>query len=149
MRRKLLAGCIFLLCAAEGRQGTLRGQLSVIQGDDGVSYVSLDRLARLLKLKGSWSEKSGTATLKADSKTVSLMRDRTQVLVGGKPLTLGAPPRVLSGGWVVPEEFLTRVLPRLYPSVKVAEAEIRPPVKPARAAATLDDLRRPAHPSSP
>jgi len=162
MRRQLLAWCIFLLCvgllwheaegrsllvAAEGRQGTLRGQLSVIQGDDGVSYVSLDRLARLLKLKGSWSEKSGTATLKADSKTVSLMRDRTQVLVGGKPLTLGAPPRVLSGGWVVPEEFLTRVLPRLYPSVKVAEAEIRPPVKPARAAATLDDLRFRSYPS--
>ena len=162
MRRQLLAWCIFLLCvgllwheaegrsllvAAEGRQGTLRGQLSVIQGDDGVSYVSLDRLARLLKLKGSWSEKSRTATLKADSKTVSLTRDRTQVLVGGKPLTLGAPPRVLSGGWVVPEEFLTRVLPRLYPSVKVAEAEIRPPVKPARAAATLEDLRFRSYPS--
>src|SRR3989304_3907525 len=61
MRRQLLAWCIFLLCvgllwheaegrsllvAAEGRQGTLRGQLSVIQGDDGVSYVSLDRLGR-------------------------------------------------------------------------------------------------------
>src|SRR3990172_7892038 len=162
MRRQLLAWCIFLLCvgllwheaegrsllvAAEGRQGTLRGQLSVIQGDDGVSYVSLDRLARLLKLKGSWSEKSRTATLKADSKTVSLTRDRTQVLVGGKPLTLGAPPRILSGGWVVPEEFLRRVLPRLYPSVKVAEAEIRPPVKPVRAAATLEDLRFRSYPS--
>src|SRR3972149_1864407 len=117
MRRQLLAWCIFLLCvgllwheaegrsllvAAEGRQGTLRGQLSVIQGDDGVSYVSLDRLGRLLQLKG---------------------------------------------GWLFPEEFLTRVLPRLYPSVKVAEAEIRPPVKPARAAATLEDLRFRSYPS--
>lgn len=162
MRRQFLAWCISLLClgffwhgaegrsllvAAEGRQGTLRGQLPVIQGDDGVSYVSLDRLARLLKLKGTWSEKSRTATLKVDSKTVSLTRDRTQVLVGGKPLTLGAPPRILSGGWVVPEEFLARVLPRLYPSVKVAEAEIRPPVKPARAAVTLEDLRFRSYPS--
>src|SRR3989304_5781501 len=162
MRRQLLAWCIFLLCvgllwheaegrsllvAAEGRQGTLRGQLSVIQGDDGVSYVSLERLARLLKFKGTWSEKSRTATLKADSKTVSLTRDRTQVLVGGKPLTLGAPPRILSGGWVVPEEFLTRVLPKLYASVRVADAEVRPPVKPARAAAPPEDLRFRSYPS--
>src|SRR3990170_9009979 len=162
MRRQLLTWCVSLLCvgffwhgaegrsllvAAEGRQGTLRGQLPVIQGEDGVSYVSLERLARLLKLKGSWSEKSRTATLKADSKTVSLTRDRTQVLVGGKPLILGAPPRILSGGWVVPEEFLTRVLPRLYPSVKVAEAEIRPPVKPVRAAPTPEGLPVRAYPS--
>src|SRR3990172_7260291 len=161
MRRQLLTWCVSLLCvgffwhgaegrsllvAAETRQGTFRGQLPVIQGEDGVSYVSLDRLARLLKLKGTWSEKSRTATLKVDSKTVSLTRDRAQVLVGGKPLTLGAAPRILSGGWVVPEEFLTRVLPKLYASVRVADAEVRPPVKPARAAATLEDLRFRSYP---
>ncbi len=81
MRRHLLVWAISLLCvgllgneaqgrsllvAAEGRQGTLRGQLPVIVTDDGASYVSLDRLARLLKLKGTWSERSRTATLKVD-----------------------------------------------------------------------------------
>ena len=81
MRRQLLTWCVSLLCvgffwhgaegrsllvAAETRQGTFRGQLPVIQGEDGVSYVSLDRLARLLKLKGTLSEKSRTATLKVD-----------------------------------------------------------------------------------
>ncbi len=162
MRRHLLVWAISLLCvgllgneaqgrsllvAAEGRQGTLRGQLPVIVTDDGASYVSLDRLARLLKLKGTWSERSRTATLKVDSKTVSLTRDRAQVLVAGKPVTLGAPPRILSGGWVVPEEFLTRVLPKLYTSVTVAEAEVRPLVKPARAAATLEDIRYRSYPS--
>ena len=162
MRRQRLAWVISLLCvgflwheaegrsllvAAEGRQGILRGQLPVILGEDGVSYVSPDRLARLLRLKGTWSEKSGTATLKVDSKTVSLTRDRAQVLVVGKLLTLGTPPRVLSGGWVVPEEFLTRVLPKLFPSVKVADAEVKPLVKPVRAAATLEDLRFRSYPS--
>jgi N-acetylmuramoyl-L-alanine amidase len=69
------------------------------------------------------------------------------VLVGGKPLTLGAPPRILSGGWVVPEEFLTRVLPKLYPSIKVADGEVKPPVRLARAAVALADLRFRSYPS--
>lgn len=162
MRRPLLAWTISLLClgflwheaegrsllvAAEGRQGTLRGQLPVVVADDGGAYVSLDRLARLLKIKPTWSGKSKTATLKVDSKTVSLTRDRAQVLVGGKPVTLSTPPRILSGGWVVPEEFLTRVLPKLYASVKVAATEVKPPVKPARAAAVLEDIRFRSYPS--
>jgi N-acetylmuramoyl-L-alanine amidase len=162
MRRQLLTWCISLLCVgflwhgaegrslvvtAEGRQGTLRGQLPVIVVEDGGAYVSLDRLARLLKLQGSWSGKSRTATLKVGPRTVRLTRDRAQALVGGTPTPLGAPPRVLSGGWVVPEEFLTRVLPKLYPSLKVADAEVKPPVKPARAAATLEDLRFRSYPS--
>lgn len=162
MRRQLLLWFISLLCVgflwheaegrslllvAEGRQGTLRGQLPVIVADDGGAYVSLDRLARLLKLKGSWSERSRTATLRVDAKTVSLMRDRSQVLVDGRPVTLSAPARLLSGGWVVPEEFLTRVLPKLYAAVTVADALIKPPVKPVRAAATLEDIRFRSYPS--
>ncbi|MBI3028093.1 MAG: N-acetylmuramoyl-L-alanine amidase [Candidatus Rokubacteria bacterium] len=136
-----------LLVAAEGRQGAIRGQLPVIQGEDGVSYVSLERLARLLQCKGTWSGRSWTATLQVGAKRVNLTRDRSQVLVGGKPLALRAPPRILSGGWVVPEEFLTRVLPKLYPSVRVVDAEVKPRVKPARAAATLEELRFRSYPS--
>src|SRR3990172_6770912 len=67
MRRQLLTWCVSLLCvgffwhgaegrsllvAAETRQGTFRGQLPVIQGEDGVSYVSLDRLGRRLEPQG-------------------------------------------------------------------------------------------------
>lgn len=136
-----------LLLLAESRQGPLRGQLPVIVGDDGAGYVSLDQLARLLKIRPTWTTKSTTATLRVERKTVRLTRDRTKVLVQGKPMALAAPPRILSGGWVVPEEFLTRVLPKLYTSVKVAEAEIRPRVKPVGAAPTLEDLRFRSYPS--
>ncbi len=136
-----------LLVVAESRQGPLRGQLPVIVAEDGAAYVSLDRLARVLKLKPTWTGKSATATLTVQSKAVRLTRDRPQILVQGKPVTLATPPRVLSGGWVVPEEFLTRVLPKLYPSVSVAQAEARPPVKTARAPATLEDLRVRSYPS--
>jgi N-acetylmuramoyl-L-alanine amidase len=136
-----------LLVAVEGRAGSLRGELPVIAGDDGTAYVSLDQLARLLKVKPTWTKKSSTATFTVQAKTVRLTRNRTQLLVQGKPLTLATPPRVLSGGWIVPEEFLTRVLPKLYASVRVAEAEAKPPVKPVRAAVTLEDLRFRSYPS--
>ena len=136
-----------LLVVAEGRQGSLRGQLPVIVGEDGAGYVSLDQLARLLKIKPTWTNKSTTATLTVDRRTVRLTRDRAQLFVQGKPVTLTTPPRVLSGGWVVPEEFLTRILPKLYASVRVAEAAAKPPVKRVRAAVTLEDLRFRSYPS--
>ncbi len=136
-----------LLVAVESRQGTLRGQLPVVVGDDGAAYVSLDRLARLLRVKPTWSLKSVTATFTVQGRAVRLTRDRAQVLVAGKPVSLTASPRLLSGGWVVPEDFLTRVLPKLYASVKVVDAEVRPPVKPARAPVTLEDLRLRSYPS--
>jgi len=136
-----------LLVTAEGRQGALRGALAVIVSDDGAAYVSLDRLAGLLKVKPTWTAKTSTASFSVQGKTVRLARDRVQVLVQGNPLTLATPPRVLSGGWVVPEEFLTLVLPRLYASVKVAEAEAKPSVKPVRASVALEDLRFRSYPS--
>ena len=161
MRRHLLVGSLTVLCVgllwsaahgrsllvvAEGHQGSLRGQLPVIVGEDGAAYVSLDQLARLLKVKRTWTEKSSTATFTVQSKTVRLARDRPRLLVQGRPVTLATPPRVLSGGWVVPEEFLTRVLPKLYASVRVVEASARPPVKPVRAI-TMEDLRVRSYPS--
>ena len=162
MRRHLLVWSLTLLCVglpssaahgrsllvvAEGRQGSLGGQLPVLVGEDGAGYVSLDQLARLLKVKPTWTNKSVTATLTVERKTVRLTRDRAQVLVQGKPMTLATPPRILSGGWVVPEEFLTRILPKLYPSVRVAEAPAKPPVKPVAAAVALEDLRFRSYPS--
>ncbi len=162
MRRHLFIWSLTVLCVgflwsaahgrslsvvAEGRQGALRGQLPVIVGEDGASYVSLDQLARLLKVKPTWTTKSSVASFKVDAKTVRLTRDRTQVLVQGRSVTLATPPRILSGGWVVPEEFLTRVLPKLYASVRVAEADPKPPVKTVRAAAALADLRFRSYPS--
>jgi N-acetylmuramoyl-L-alanine amidase len=141
------AGARSLSVVVEGAEGTLRGQVEVIFADDGGPYVSLDRLARLLKVKPLWTDASLTAVFKVGSRSARLTRNRSQVLVGGNPLTLGAPPRVLQSGWVVPEEFLTRVLPKLYGSVKVAQAEWKPPVKVARAPVVLEDIRFRSYPS--
>ncbi len=162
MRRHLLAAALTLLCVgfpwtdaegrsllvvAEGGQGSLRGELPVILAEDGAAYVPLDRLARLLKIKPTWTTTSVTASFSVHAKTVRLTRNRAQVLVQGKPVPLSAPPRVLSGGWVVPEEFLTRVLPKLYASVRVVEAQAKPPVRPVRASVALEDVRFRSYPS--
>jgi N-acetylmuramoyl-L-alanine amidase len=141
------AGAESLSIVAGGPKGGLRGEVPVIVGEGGTRYVPLDRLASLLGVKPAWSAGTRTATLAHRGTRVQLVRDRPRVLVDGKPVTLGAPPRVLSAGWVVPEEFLTRVLPRLAPGVQVTRTPIRPPVRPARAPVVLEELRFRSYPS--
>ncbi|MBI4608475.1 MAG: N-acetylmuramoyl-L-alanine amidase [Candidatus Rokubacteria bacterium] len=131
-------------------RGQERGQLPVFLTEDGVGYVSLSRLARLLGVKAAWSDKGTRATFKVGTRAARLVKDRAQVVVQGKTVRLSAPVRVLSSGWAVPEEFLTKALPLLVPAVGVGESRPPPPkprVKPARAAAALEDLRFRSYPS--
>ncbi len=161
--RRLLIGWVlgsFLLglCGgtAEGRslvlevQGRERGTLPVLLVEDGTAYLSLDRLARLLEVKPTWTDKATTATFKLGRRTAQLLKDRPLVVVQGKSMRLSAPVRVLSGGWAVPEEFLTKVLPQLLPGVAVAEwrpPASKPPVNLTHARAKLTDLRFRSYPS--
>jgi len=161
MRRLLFAWVLggfllgFLGGTAEGRslvlevQGRELGPLPVFFAEAGTAYVSLNRLARLLEVKPSWTDKATTVILKLGRRTVQLVKDRAQVRVQGKLVHLSAPVRVLSGGWAVPEEFLIKVLPQLLPGLAVAEwrPPPKPPVKLAHAAATLTDLRFRSYPS--
>jgi len=135
-----------LRLALEGRE---RGQLSTVFTEDGAAYVSLDQLARLLGVTPRWSARSTTATFRVGKQTVQLTRDQPRVLVQGKPVSLSAPPRVLKSGWVVPEEFLTRLLPRIVPQLTVVKAAPVPKrdIKPVRSALPLEDLRVRSYPS--
>ncbi len=161
--RRLLIGSIlgsFLLSffggTAAGRslvldvQGQQRGTLPVLVAEDGTAYVSLNRLARLLEVKSGWSNKASTLTLKLGRRTAQIVKDRAQVLVQGKSISLSAPVRRLSGGWAVPEDFLTQVLPQLVPGATVAEwrpPASKAPVKLTHPAAKLADLRFRSYPS--
>ncbi len=161
--RRLLAGWLlgsvllgFFGGTAEGRslllgvQGRQRGPLPVFLTEDGTGYVSLNRLAGLLGVKPTWTDKASKATFKLGPRTAQLVKDQSRVVVQGRSVQLSAPARVLAGGWAVPEEFLTRVLPQLLPGVTVTEsrpAASTPPVMPARASAKLEDLRFRSYPS--
>ena len=161
MRRRLLSWVLTSLALAlwtasaeassfllrvEGRD---RGVLPTITTEDGAAYVSLDRLAHLLGVKPRWGSKTSQAIFTVGTRTVQLTRDRTRVLLAGKPVQLTAPPRVLEHGWVVPEEFLTKLLPRILPEVTVVKDPLaaRPAVRLARQGVALEDLRFRSYPS--
>ena len=135
-----------LLLKVGGRE---RGPLPAIVTEDGAAYVSLDRLAHLLNVKPRWGPKTSQALFKVGKQVVQLTKDRSQVLVQGKPVQLLAPPRVLESGWVVPEEFLTKLLPRILPDVTVVKIPLAavPVVKPARESVALQELRFRSYPS--
>jgi N-acetylmuramoyl-L-alanine amidase len=139
-----------LLVEVQTREGTQRGHLPLVMADDGTPYVLLDRVAAFLKVKPSWSSKSSRVILRVGGKTAILTRDRREVSLQGRDLQLTRPPRVLSGGWAVPEEFVSKVLPKLLPHearISVAPAPAKPPASLARSDAILSALRVRSYPS--
>lgn len=132
------------------REGTQRGQLPLVTAADGASYVSLDRLAAFLKVKPGWSSKGSRAIFKVGGKSAILTSGSREVSIQGKVFQLTRPPRILPGGWAVPEEFLSRVLPKLLPEtvrVSVALVALKPTALPPTSGAALTALRVRSYPS--
>ncbi|PYM72440.1 MAG: hypothetical protein DME10_12540 [Candidatus Rokuibacteriota bacterium] len=132
----------------KGRAGSL-GQLPVVSLDDGGSYVSAERLASLLK--GSWSVKGPRATLTVSRRTAQLTRDQARLTVAGEALTLEAPARVTSKGWLLPEGFLAKGLGKLAPGITAARpmaaVESRPRLKRVNTSVPFEELRYRSYPS--
>jgi len=125
----------------KGRAGSL-GRLPRIVVDDGAAYVSATQLAALLG--GSWSVKDSRATLTVGKRTAQFVRNQPRAIVAGQSLTLDSAARIGATGWLIPEEFITKGLPRLAPGITavalVAEAKT-PAVKTAKAAIAFAELR--------
>ena len=113
------------------------GQIALVPLDDGTGYVAAERLAAVLK--GTWKAKGTKATLTIGSRTAQLIRNDARVMVGGASVTLGAPVRLGASGWLVPDDFLAKALPRLAPGVTFARVAppTAAPVKPAAAPAKV------------
>jgi len=139
-----------LLVEVKTREGIQRGQLPLVTAVDGTSYVLLDRLAAFLKVKPGWSGKSARAIFKVGDRSVVLTNNQREVRVQGKVFKLSSPPRILASGWAVPEQFLSTVLPKLFPQetrVSVARVSPDPPAKAVRNGASLTALRVRSYPS--
>ena len=132
----------------KGRAGSL-GLLPVVSLDDGGSYVSAERLASLLK--GSWSVKGPRATLTVSRRTAQFTRDQARLTVAGEALTLEAPARVTSKGWLLPEGFLAKGLGKLAPGITAARpmaaVESRPRLKRVNTSVPFEELRYRSYPS--
>ncbi len=109
----LLLACLSPLAA--------RAQELPLIKHQGRPYVALDEVAAALKAKAETRD-SGRARLILGRQAVLLTRNGTQVLVNGKPLLLSAPAVVAGGEWLVPQEFLAKVIPKIAPRVRLTAA---------------------------
>ncbi len=82
------------------------------------------------------------AYLRIPGHVVTFTRNWSQVVVDGKPVVLDAPVRVKAGIWLVPETFVSRVLPRMSQAASPAALP-----KTAMQAVALDELRVRSYPS--
>lgn len=135
-----------------GKGGAL-GSLTPVSLDEGGSYLAAERLATVLK--GTWSVKGPRGTLRVGSRSAQFTRNQARVLVAGDALTLDAPARTGTSGWLIPEDFLAKGLTRLVPglTMKVVAVPASAPkatAKPVAAAAptvAFEDLRLRSYPS--
>jgi len=117
---------------------------------EGRPYVELRRVAA--SLRSATLEATGAAVqarLTTGAHVVTFTRNWSQILVNDTPVVLDAPVRVKRGVWLVPESFVSRVLPGLAAGPPVATAQAQPPrpPAPAEAAVTLEELRLRSYPS--
>jgi N-acetylmuramoyl-L-alanine amidase len=125
--------------------GELRGR---------IAYFALDDVARLVGGRLRRAASGDQATLTAPQGVVDLTRDRAQIQVDGRAMTLAAPVRAAHGRWQVPGDLLVRALPavvgkamRVTPSVvpSVPAAAARPAKSaPATASTPARPVTQPA-----
>jgi N-acetylmuramoyl-L-alanine amidase len=119
---------LLLLCA-----GTAGGAGLPTVSHEGRPYVELGRIADSLKTKLDAPPESAQARLRTGQHVVTFTKNWSRILVDGAPIVLDAPVVVRKGVWLVPETFVSQVLPRLGLE--------------AAAALTLDDMRTRSYPS--
>jgi len=123
------------------------GQLPRIVVDDGGAYVSAERLAAMLQ--GTWSAKSGQGTLTVGKRSAVFTRNQARAVVAGQALALDGPARIGAVGWLIPEDFLDKGVPRLVPgatTVRAPDAK-SPSAKVVKVSIALEELRYRSYPS--
>lgn len=106
---------------------------------EGRAYVELERIAQVLGTSVDAGADATRASLRTPRNLVTFTRNWSQIVVDGRPVLLDGPVRIKAGVWLVPEGFLTTVLPRL----AAAPAALPRAVAPT----TLDELRLRSYPS--
>ena len=149
-----ILACVIAVIASVGLSPLLAAGVEIpLITHEGRGYVPLEQVAAALRARPGWTDTSPRAQLVLGRHRVVVTRDRAQVEVNGTWLLLSAPAVVTADGWLVPEEFLTKVVPRIAPRVRLVAA--RPPAPPrpvvvpvaATREATLTDLRVRSYPS--
>jgi N-acetylmuramoyl-L-alanine amidase len=125
---RLTVGVLLLLLCA----GTAGGAGLPTITHEGHAYVDLGRVAESLKTRLDTQPDSAQARLRSGTHVVTFTKNWSRILVDGAPIVLDAPVVVRKGAWLVPETFVSQVLPRLGLEVT---------------ALTLEDMRTRSYPS--
>jgi N-acetylmuramoyl-L-alanine amidase len=128
----------------KSRTGLL-GRLPRVVVDDGGSYVAAERLAALLK--GSWTARGARATLALGKRTAQFVRDQSRVVIQGQAVTLDSPARAGAGGWLIPEDFLAKGLPKLAPGIAAGPEVKKPAVQASKASVAFEEIRSRSYPT--
>jgi len=128
-------GLVFLLLVAT--TPAMAGLPTVLY--DGQSYVELERIAQILGTRLDAGADATRTSIRTPRNVVTFTRNWSQIVVDGRPVVLDGPVRIKAGVWLVPESFLTAVLPRLTPAPAALPRAATP--------VTLDELRLRSYPS--
>jgi N-acetylmuramoyl-L-alanine amidase len=117
---------------------------------EGRDYVELSRAAEALKTKLEATPEGAQAVLRPNGHLVTVTRNWARIVVDGTAVALDAPVRVRDGVWLVPENFMGLVLPRVQPVAAASPPTTSPPVARGAAASapvSLEELRFRSYPS--
>jgi len=106
---------------------------------DGRAYVELERVAQVLGTSLDPGADATRTNIRTPRNVVTFTRNWSQIIVDGRPVVLDGPVRMKAGVWLVPESFLTTVMPRLTPAPAALPRAVTPP--------TLEELRVRSYPS--
>ena len=114
-------GVLLLLCA-----GTAGAGLPTVS-HEGRAYVDLARVAESLKTRLEATPESTQARVRMGSHVLTFTRNWSRILVDGAPVVLDGPVVVRKGAWLVPETFVSQVMPKygVEPPPTVALEEMR------------------------
>src|SRR5581483_5704148 len=110
-------------------------------------YVSLTRLATLLKARLEARPDSTQARLTMPGRVVVLTRNWSRITVNGSPLRLDAPVRVRNGVWLVPDTLAEQLSPRVVGVSTAAPSAAPAPAPGMRMPVALEELRSRSYPS--
>jgi len=78
---------------------------------EGHAYVELELIAQILGARLDVGTDATRTSIRTPRNVVTFTRNWAQILVDGRPVLLDGPVRIKTGVWLVPESFVTAILP--------------------------------------
>jgi N-acetylmuramoyl-L-alanine amidase len=134
------AGRVVCLIAILGVPPSLAQAVDVpMVSHQGRFYVPLSSIATALTATARPINENRRVRMTVGRDVLVMTRDSAQVLYNGKPVTLSAPVVMAGRRWLVPTDFLTKVVPRVAAGGRIVAVPPRRPPADSRSGATAKE----------